>query len=189
MSRTPSFAQFCSTEVELALRTRLFFAFGPLRIPEVLPHVVWLDDAVRNGVHGLRTGLGRLTVIKAVEEEPQFLKGRPHEGAFAGRLGFGLPRRAAGAWHGSDERWPLVGFFLAAQTERDALGFGPSPATAVIVVVPLGEFRAAGGKTSPGVFSISQKIEYFVTKAGNVLLQFLRPERRQCDMHADFEIE
>lgn len=64
----------------------------------------------------------------------------------------------------------MAGFFLAAYIERDSLGFGPSPTTAIVGIIPLREFSAASGKASPLVLPVSQEVKHFISKAGDILL-------------------
>lgn len=89
--------------------------FCHLRIFNVLPHVMGLDDPIRNGVHGLLVGFGKMS-IHLGEQETQPLEGLlfgagepldsvaiANEGALADPVAFWLFVPCLDARHGLNE--------------------------------------------------------------------------------------
>ena len=167
-------------EVNFASGAVLASLFCPLRVLNVLPHVMRLNDPVRNGVHGLRVGFPKMAVHLG-EKEPQAFEGLflrtgkslnsvpvADEGALVDPVAFRFLVRHLHAGHGLDQRGDVEVFLLVG--ERKAFSFGRFPGTFVVGLVLLGDLRAAGGIASPLGFSVPQEVKDFVPETGDILL-------------------
>lgn len=107
-------------EVNFTLRTGLCFPFLHLRISDVLPHIVWLNNSIRDGVHWLLELGSDIWTIK-LENRPSFLRRDP----WRDRLLDDSALTCLGhhrLWHSPDERWPMAGFFSCSlHWKRDTL--------------------------------------------------------------------
>lgn len=180
MSRVPTIVHLI--EVNFTFGTVLFSLFINLRIFNVLPHVMWLNNSVWNSVHRLWIWLGEMS-IHLGEQKAQSLEGlflgawKPlnsipisDEGALIYSIAFWLLIWNVNPRHSFNERWHIKVFFFVGYAERHTLGFGFFSSTIFICVILLGDLCAAGGVTPPLGFPVSQKVKNFIAKARDVLL-------------------
>lgn len=167
-------------EVNFTFGTVLVALF--LRKFNVLPHVMRLNDPVRNGVHGFRRGLSKVTVHLGEQEAESlerlfFGAGKPLDSvpvtderalvdpvAFWGLVHHVDPR------HSLNQSGHIEVFLLFGDPKRDAFCLRRFSGAVLIGVILLRDLCAAGGITPPLGFSIPQKVKDFIAETGYVLL-------------------